>query len=516
MEEKFIRTQKVSASLSSTNLELVGEIGINPQKTVLVVPVVSGRVTKVLKRAGDLVKAGELLAILQSQEYGKAKLDYISACQRYKLAEKSYKWFKISHENLKKMLDIFQKSSKDSDLPKIPENIKMGKYKKQLVEGATQYRLTNIKYDKEKQVVQNLRKLLPLLKESKTQKGERELKALQIGEWKGKLLGAMSKLMVAEKNFEREKKLAISHASTQKELQEAESNYYAAQAEYQALLEEASFWLEQKEKEIQAELASSLATYLSVLEEIEIDLEVHHLEVEKEYQEALNQKATKEKWLYLLGLTAQEMEKISMHGHGGEESLRTLEIRAPIAGTIISFQISEGQFVEANKELCTISDLETLWVWGDLYEHDLSSLKSCSNKLEELSVSIEVVGETRLAKVAYIADIVQEKTRTVKMRLAIANTSKSLKPGMFVKIYLKIPGKEKITLPEGAIFKEENQSFVFRKWKGNLWIRTDVALGTRIGNYYEILRGLQAGDTIASEGGFMLKSEIFKGKMGAG
>ncbi len=519
IEPKLIKSIKVAASLPTDNFEVIGEVRVNQLKTVAVFPIVSGRVMKVHKRLGEQVKEGELLAILHSQDYGKAKLEYISAHQRYAIAQKNMHWVSSAHENLKTLLDTLQHGEKDLDLSKISGSLRMGKYKEKLIESMASYRLTKIKYARENRVLENMRSLLEILKKTDGLKeAEHGIKALQIGEWKGRLLSAGSRLYLADKNYEREKSLSQRGASTQKEVNEAETSYQSAKADYQGLLEEASLWIQQKSMELQAEFDSISARYQSVLEEMELDLQIHKLEVEKEHMEAFSQKDTTEKQLYLLGLTSQDIEKLV--NQEDRHLFASLEIRAPISGTIILSNLSAGQFVEAQRELYTISDLSTLWVWCDLYEDDLTRLRPCQNDLSKLLATLHLPGNTNdgvPGNVDYLADVMEEKTRTVKMRVVVENNTKNLRPGMFVRVRIQLPANgKKITVPESAIFSEEKQSFLFKKWKDNFWVRSDVVLGQRINKELEIVSGVEEGDLVVNEGGFLLKSEIFKSKMGKG
>ncbi len=521
IEKAFIKTERISKSVPVRTLGLVGEVSLNQLKTVMVTPIVAGRVNKVVKKLGDTVKPGEILVVLQSYEYGKAKLDYISAYQRYSLAQKNYEWFQTTHTNLQQLVDTVKKGEKGLDFTKVIVGIKIGKYKEKLVETTTQYRMVQAKHERETQVIKNVRRLLQLLQQGNNlEEMDKELATLRIGEWKGKVSGAVSKLQVARKNYEREQTLNKTGATTQKELQEAESNYRSAQGECQGLVEELSLWSEQKENDLQAELEASLARYLSTVEEAELDLDVHRMEVEKELQEAISQKATMKKMLELLGISEQDIQKLSKQTPEDIKDLGELELRSPIGGIVFSCDLSEGQFVEASRELYVVSDLTTLWVWCDLYESHLATLKPFLKKLSTIQAELKLPDHyTSNIPVAidYISEKVDEKTRTVKMRGIIQNSKGELKPGMFIKLQLKISGKKTaMTVPEDAIFKEEGQSFLFKGWKDRFWVRNEIDLGMKIGNRQEVLAGIAEGDIIVSEGGFLLKSEIMKSKMGSG
>lgn len=517
VEKKLIHTQKVVPSPATRSLEFVGEIRLSQLTTVVVLPIVSGQATKVLKRLGDNVAPGDILAVLYSQEYGKIKLDYITAYQRHKLAQKNFDLSAGVHENLQQLVTALRKDE-EIELQDIIARLKIGGKKEKLIEMATSYRTVKSKYRRERELAKNIRQALALLRQTADLNRDiGSVEKLPLGEWKGKLLSAAFQLLLSEKNYEREKTLMQTKASTQKEMQEAENNHRLARASYEGILEELSWWEQQKSAELAAEMDSALARYLGALEDMEMDIAVHRLEAGQEYQEAVYDKAATEKQLYLLGLTAQDIEKLSRDDSG--QFPGTLEIRAPVGGTIVSSDLAEGQFVEAQRPLFTISDMKELWVWCDLYESDLLEIQPLSNELGRLSATVRFnsAGEERAGKVDYLSSAVDEKTRTVKMRVVVANNDKLLKPGMFVRVRLAIPASESaLIVPADAVFSEGKEHYVFKKEDEVFWVKSDIGLGQRLGDQWEVLSGLADGDLIAVHGAAMLKSEIFKDLMGAG
>lgn len=510
-QSRMLKIAPVTATHAIFPLLVNGEVQLNPLKTVVVMPMVAGRIASLHCKAGQTVKLGDLLAVLESQEYAKLKLDYISAVRQAEIADKNLEWVNLAHQNLQRLLETLQKGSQNGDLSKLLTNLKMGKYKQELIEVASVYRSTKLKYEREKQILQNLEKLLALLQSNKTNL-EVEIKPLIIGEWKTKVWGAYSRWVLAEKNYQREKTLATNHASTQKELQEAENAYISAKADYDGVREEAMIWGNQRQMDIQAEFELAIAKYQTVLEEVAQDLQVHQLETQREATQATLEKATCQRQLRLLGLNQADLDYLL--SANGKDNFGTLSIRSPIAGTIVDVHGSEGQFVDAQKELYNISDLETLWVHCDIYDTDVAKLAGAqaSTKAEVFTNSEKIPGELE-----YVSDVVDEKTRTLKVRVVVPNSKKLLRPGMFVKVQLQLTRQEKaFFIPEPALFEDMNEKFVFKKWKDLFWLRTDVETGIHYGDQIEIIHGLAEGDQIVTHGGFMLKSEVLKNKMGAG
>jgi cobalt-zinc-cadmium efflux system membrane fusion protein len=88
---------------------------------------------------------------------------------------------------------------------------------------------------------------------------------------------------------------------------------------------------------------------------------------------------------------------------------------------------------------------------------------------------------------------------------------------MFAAVDLYLPGDaEGLTVPRGAVLSDEGRSFVFVKLDGDYFLRRPVETG-RVGlDWIEITKGLDAGKTVATDGAFLLKSDVLRSKMGAG
>ena len=108
-------------------------------------------------------------------------------------------------------------------------------------------------------------------------------------------------------------------------------------------------------------------------------------------------------------------------------------------------------------------------------------------------------------------------TRTLRVRLVADNVHGKLKPGMFVTALIPLAECEQVVhVPESAVLTDEGEHFVFAQLTDDLWIRRDIAVGHRDKGLVEVLAGLSEGETIATQGAFMFKSEVLKEKMGAG
>jgi cobalt-zinc-cadmium efflux system membrane fusion protein len=88
---------------------------------------------------------------------------------------------------------------------------------------------------------------------------------------------------------------------------------------------------------------------------------------------------------------------------------------------------------------------------------------------------------------------------------------------MFANAEILIPREGTCSVvPREAVLADEGKNFVFQHWKDDLWVRRDVSVGREFGPYVEVLGGVSRETPIVTAGAFMLKSDVLRGKMGAG
>ena len=243
-----------------------------------------------------------------------------------------------------------------------------------------------------------------------------------------------------------------------------------------------------------------------------IAAQVEVQEAEAKQAEAEAEIAAARGRLLRLGLNKSELAGIS--AKNGATALNGLVVvRASRAGTIIEGHAAPGEHAETGKELLTISSLDKVWVMADLKESDLVFVSANSGG----EAKVDAVGRSFSGRLDTVAGRMSEETRTAKARFSVDNSDGLLKPGMFVSVRLLMPAKgEVIVVPKVAVLADEGRTFVFTHKEGDYWVRRPVVLGKRYDGMVEIVSGLEAGQRIITDGSFLLKSDVLRGKMGAG
>jgi Cu(I)/Ag(I) efflux system membrane fusion protein len=186
------------------------------------------------------------------------------------------------------------------------------------------------------------------------------------------------------------------------------------------------------------------------------------------------------------------------------EVMRALKVYSEHSGYVVQKMAYHGMRVTPADTLYDIADLSQLWVLADVYESDLP-LVSLGMRGE---VSVPYLPGRRFeGAVSYIAPTVEEKTRTVKVRLDVPNPGEVLKPDMFADVTLSAELGRGLALPEGAVIDTGARKLVFVDREDGRLEPREVRLGVKVGSEYQVLSGLAAGERVATSANFLLDSE---------
>ncbi len=133
--------------------------------------------------------------------------------------------------------------------------------------------------------------------------------------------------------------------------------------------------------------------------------------------------ASREK-LRLFGVTPEQIASVEDGSFDDER----LTIFAPIGGVVTHLAVREGDYVQTGAPIATIADLSRLWLDMEAYESQLPMLRWG----QRVTFTVEAhPGETFEGRISFIEPMVDERTRTAAVRVAVENPERRLKPGMF-------------------------------------------------------------------------------------
>jgi cobalt-zinc-cadmium efflux system membrane fusion protein len=242
-----------------------------------------------------------------------------------------------------------------------------------------------------------------------------------------------------------------------------------------------------------------------------------HLRRRAEFENASSEFAVAESNLHSYGMDQAAVEELlhqarrPNNGTAAMDDLAEpyLRLTAPIAGHVVECDVINGQHIEPQKMLLTVSDLSTLWAFLDARETDLPHVVRGREVRITTSLYPDRVWQGR---VDHVGDVVDEKTRTVKIRVVVRNDGRLLKPNMYIQGELPdaVSTRDVLTLPQDAIQTIGGEPVVFVREGSDRFVARPVEVGDRIGARRAVLRGLNGSEVVAVAGAFNLKAELLK------
>ena len=187
------------------------------------------------------------------------------------------------------------------------------------------------------------------------------------------------------------------------------------------------------------------------------------------------------------------------------EAEKTLTLRSPLSGVVVQKNVSSGQRIMAGDAVYQVADLQEVWLEGEVFERDLASIRIGQRVTAEFT-SLPLA--PREGRIVYIAPSVSAETRTVKIRVALANAGLVLKPGMFATIHIRGTARPNLVhVPRSAVLVTGKRALVFVKSPDGTLAPREVQLGETTDDNVEILRGVEAGETVVASATFLIDAE---------
>ncbi|HSJ99577.1 MAG TPA: efflux RND transporter periplasmic adaptor subunit [Myxococcota bacterium] len=204
--------------------------------------------------------------------------------------------------------------------------------------------------------------------------------------------------------------------------------------------------------------------------------------------------------LELWGFAAGEIAAIARRGTPQEY----LPVRAPVAGYVVEKEVVAGSPVESGQRVYRIAPLDRVWIDAEIYEAELALVAPGQPAEVELPYA---PGRRFEATVAYVYPRLQEDRRTARVRLELANPELVLRPGMYADVFLRRALGPRLTVPESAVLRAGERSFVFLDLGQGRLRPQRVETGIESEGRVEILSGLEEGARIVSSGTFLVAGE---------
>ncbi|MBL4782855.1 MAG: efflux RND transporter periplasmic adaptor subunit [Porticoccaceae bacterium] len=184
---------------------------------------------------------------------------------------------------------------------------------------------------------------------------------------------------------------------------------------------------------------------------------------------------------------------------------KTIVVHSPQDGVIANLGVREGMFVKPGTALMSVGALDEVWVSAEVFERQAGLLA----RGNAVTMSLDYLpGRQWQGQVDYIYPILDNQTRTVRVRLRFANTDALLKPNMFAQVMIQsAESGPTLQVPRESLIRTGNQNRVVLALGGGRYKSVEVTLGRISFSKAEILEGLEEGDTVVSSAQFLLDSE---------
>jgi cobalt-zinc-cadmium efflux system membrane fusion protein len=195
---------------------------------------------------------------------------------------------------------------------------------------------------------------------------------------------------------------------------------------------------------------------------------------------------------------------------GGGRGAR-LVLRAPVGGVVIERDAVQGQLVDASKTLFRVGDLSHLWLEAHVFERDAVAVAPGTRARVTLTA---LPGKSFDAQVTMVGREVDASSRTISVRLELANPGDVLRPGMSATVHLPLgdAAGTVVTVPLAAVQRVGETWCVFLPRRPGVFEMRAIGRGRELGGEIEVVRGLAAGETVVVDGSFLLKAEADKAR----
>ncbi len=204
--------------------------------------------------------------------------------------------------------------------------------------------------------------------------------------------------------------------------------------------------------------------------------------------------------LLLMDLTEEEIHSLEKRNRPPRRWL----VKSPVSGYLMRKYQAEGSFAKKGQNIFRITELKKLWALADVFEYESWIVHKNDPVILSLSYrqDIQIRG-----RVDYVYPYMEEKTRSIKVRILLENPDLALKPGMYADALIESYLGERLVLPRRAVLFSGQHKYVFVSLGDGYFEPREIETGVEDGNLFEVVKGLKAGDWVSFSANFLISSE---------
>jgi membrane fusion protein, copper/silver efflux system len=200
-------------------------------------------------------------------------------------------------------------------------------------------------------------------------------------------------------------------------------------------------------------------------------------------------------------ISEEQIRTLSKSG----EARRTLTFRSPVSGIVTEKKALQGMRFMPGEALYQIADLSAVWIVADVFEQDIGYVKSGAKATVRINAYPD---KTFTGRITYVYPTLKPETRTIPVRVELANPGQLLKPAMFAEVELAAGGKGNVlTVPSSAVIDSGVRRIVLVQLDEGRFEPREVQLGARSDDYVEVLKGVKDGERVVVAANFLIDAE---------
>lgn len=457
-----VRVETARRSLSGDTLTVPGTVETSPNRGAKITPPVSGKVIRILVNLGDSVRAGQPLAVLDSPDVAQAhaairqaESTVVQAFAGLNTARSQIDQARAKERSAKTTLDRQRQLAQAgafSQGPLAAAQSELSAAQTEQAQAQTERQTRASSQARAERLFQNQLVSQAELEQTQADFHQSEARAAQ----------AATRVNLAKQALARERKVFGGNLLNKQAIQTAEADVFSAQADVRTA-----------EREAQVARAALQGARTGVV-------------------------------------TARANLSTLEGGRHTEGGAGWLTLAAPLGGVVTDRQATLGEAVERSTTLFQIQNLGAVLVSANVPEAQISRVRS-GQRAEVVAASYP--SRVFPGVVQSLGSQVDEKTRTLPVRVLVENRQRLLKPDMFARVSLAVGGQAGgLTVPASAVDEDGTERFVYVE-RADGYEKRPVQIG-RVGETcVQVVSGLQPGERVATDGMFVLKSESKKGEL---
>ena len=187
------------------------------------------------------------------------------------------------------------------------------------------------------------------------------------------------------------------------------------------------------------------------------------------------------------------------------QAQRSITFSSPVAGVVTEKKALQGMRFMPGEMLYQVTDLAAVWVIADLSEQDIGLAKTGARARVTTTAYPNQVFEGRIT---YVYPTMKADTRTIPVRVELANPGHKLKPAMFAQVELTVgAGSPVLTVPDSAVIDSGTRRLVLVQVGPGRFEPREVEVGARGENFIEIIKGVKDGEQVVVAANFLIDAE---------